>query len=661
MSPSIRLLYLILLILSLLSAWFGVHELLQFPLGNFKGFTLVGMGMLILAWIIAHPLKSLADMDANSLQGKISRRFDPIAEAMLKRPLIYVSMLVGLLAVALAKNPALQPLPILMLWITGIVLFVVGTATPRFGIRMRKMISRAVACVQYSRWELAAVMALTIVAFLCRAIALDRIPHNVHGDEGEMGLVARAILGGEFRDPFTSAFLGHPSLWFFIQALALRIFGDNIAGLRTLSALIGALAIPALYVFARPLYGRTAAILSAVLLTFYHVHIHYSRIGLNNIVDPLMILVTLAAFFHGYRRRSLVGFGLSGVLMALAQYFYYGTRLILVIMFVLLVFLAIKERRQLQRFLGHMALLAIGFLITIGPLMRYYIANPVVYYSRMIEHGLIERGNIPDLQENGQSLAVALLQHAYRTLGLFVTYNEHGPFYDSGLPLLSHGMELLFIIGIVLIALKWRDMENFALLLWVVGTAIFGGFLLWDPPLGQRYLIATPALCLLMALALMQINSLLSQIMGLSQRLQTGFMALIVGVFSFWNLYFYFDVYTPLNKYALNPTATEIGYYLQEQAGKSYAYMFTPPALYLDYATIKFIARNPPGISVLDPITSVATLQELPVELRPVFIFVPERLNELNVVKLRYPEGNLRAYFRLQDPEHPYMYIYEPQ
>lgn len=661
MSPSMRLLYLILFALSLLSAWFGVHQLLQFPLGNFLGFTMVGMSILILAWVIAHPLKSLADMDANSLQGKISRRFDPFAQAMLKRPLIYVSMLVGILTVGLAKNPALQPFPILILWTTGIVIFVVGTATPEFATKVRETISRAVTWIRDSRWELVAVLALTIFAFLCRGIALDRIPHNVHGDEGEMGLVARAILRGEFRDPFTTAFLGHPSIWFFIQALALRIFGDNIAGLRTLSALIGALAIPALYVFARPLYGQTVAIISAVLLAFYHVHIHYSRIGLNNIVDPLMILVTLAAFFHGYRRRSLVGFGLAGVLMGLAQYFYFGTRLILVIMFILLVFLDIKEHSQLRWFFGSVAVLAIGFMITVGPLMRYYLANPVVYYGRMTEHGLIQRGNIPDLQANGQSLAIALLEHAYRTFGLFVTYNEHSPFYDSGLPLLSHGMELLFIVGIVFAALKWRDMENFALLVWVAGTAIFGGFLLWDPPLGQRYLIATPALCLLMALALMQINTLLAQIMGLSRRLQTGFIALIVGACSLWNLYFYFYIYTPLNKYALNAAPTEIGYYLQGHAGKSYAYMFTPPSLYLEYATIKFIAMDPPGMNVLDPITSVAALQEIPAGLHPVFIFIPERLNELDVVKQRYPDGNLREYSRQQDPLHPYLYIYEPR
>jgi hypothetical protein len=354
-----------------------------------------------------------------------------------------------------------------------------------------------------------------------------------------------------------------------------------------------------------------------------------------------------------------VSFALAGVLMGLAQYFYFGTRLILVVMFVLVVFLAIRERHQLQTFLGPIAMLGIGFLLTVGPLVRHYLKHREIYFARLAEHGLIQRGNIPDLQANGQSLLTALAGHAYRTFGFFVTVNEHSPFYDSGIPMLSHGMELLFIIGIVLVLLSWRKMENFALLLWIGGTALLGGFLLWDSPQSQRYLIATPALCILMALALVQVSVLLSQILSLSQPVQMRFTGLIVVAFALWNLYFYFDIYTPRNSYALNAGQTEVGYYLQKQAEQSYAYMFTAPYLYLNYGTIKFIAEDPPGIDVIDPLKAVTALPELPSGMHPLFIFIPERLNELDIVKERYPHGKLREYFHTPNTEQPYLYIYE--
>jgi dolichyl-phosphate-mannose-protein mannosyltransferase len=661
MSPSLRLIYFLLLSLGLLSAWFGVQELSQVPLGNIQGLAMVGTGMLILAWVVVHPLKPLREVAEDSLLKRIAVRLDPLAQGMLNRPLIYAGMLVGGLAVPLSSNLAFQPWPVLIIWAAGILLFLVGTAQPGILLELRGSVPRLVEGIKAAKWELLAVLALTGFAFLCRGVAVGTIPRNFHGDEGEMGLLARAVLRGELREPFATGFLGHPTLWFFMQALSLRLFGNTIAGLRMLSALLGALAIPALYILVRPLYGRTAAILSAILLTFYHFHIQFSRIGLNNIADPLMMLGTLAAFFHGYRKRSLLSFALAGVLLGLAQYFYFGTRLILIVIFVLLVYLAIKERHRLRNFLGPIEVMGIGFFLSVGPLVRHYLTHPEIYFARMNEYGWIQRGTIPDLQANGQSLLTALMGHAYRSFGLFVTYNEHSPFYDSGIPLLSHGMELLFIVGLVLVLLNLSKLESFALLIWVIGTALFGGFLLWDAPQGQRYLIAAPALCILMALALIQVSQLVGQILGLSRYVQVGLTSLIVVAFSLWNLYFYFYIYTPLNRYALTPTATDIGYYLQKQTGQSYAYMFTPPYLYLEYATIKFVADDPPGANVYDPISSITDLPDPPAGLRPVFIFIPDRLNELQVIKESYPQGELRTYSRPPNLDQPYLYVYEPR
>ena len=92
MSPSIRVMYFLLLSLSLLSALFGVHELLQVPLGNIHGLIMVGIGMLILAWVIVYPLKPLNDRYDNSLQRRISIRFESLMPARLKQPLISIAI-----------------------------------------------------------------------------------------------------------------------------------------------------------------------------------------------------------------------------------------------------------------------------------------------------------------------------------------------------------------------------------------------------------------------------------------------------------------------------------------------------------------------------------------------------------------------------------------
>jgi hypothetical protein len=660
MSPSVRFVYFLLLILGLLGLWLGVQVLSQAPLGNIKGLVLIGLGMLLLAWVLANSLKSLDSEDPNSTPGRIMRWLTPLAQALFDRPQLYIGILIGVVAVLLTSKPSFQPWPILIVWTVGILLFLIGSAPRRNGVPFRQGISQALALARRSSWEILAILGITVLAFVARSIYIDHIPFTVHGDEGEMGLQARAVLRGELREPFVTTFLSHASLWFFIQALALRAFGNSIAGLRLLSALIGTLAIPALYIFARPLYGRTVAIAATILLAFFHFHIHYSRIGLNNIADPLMILVTLAAFFYGYRKQSLFGFALAGVLMGLAQYLYFGARLILIIVAVLTVFLLIKERHRFQKFLGPIAVMAIGFLVTLGPLLRYYIARPDTYVARLVEHGLLQRGTVPDLQAGGQSLFAAIVGHAYRTFAFYVAVNDAGPFYNSGAPILTHGMELLFLVGIVLSLLKWREIEHFTLLIWVAGTALFGGFLLLDPPQSQRYLIAAPALCILMALALVKMGSLLPQLTGLAPRLWQGVTAIALLAIVVWNLYDYFAVYTPRDTYAYTPVMTMAGNFLHSQSGGSYAYMFTDPITFLHYGTIKFLADNPRGVDVNTPLSSITPLAHPPDGLRPVFIFIPQRLNELKIVKERYPQGRLQKYWLSKDPSNILLYTYEP-
>jgi len=304
--------------------------------------------------------------------------------------------------------------------------------------------------------------------------------------------------------------------------------------------------------------------------------------------------------------------------------------------------------------------LVIGFFLTTGPLIRHYIAHPDSYIARLIARGLFLSGTTTGLQAEGQSLLSALPVHAYRSFGLFINVNENGPFYNLGTPILTNGMELLFIIGIVLALLNWRKLENLVLLIWVGGTALFAGFL-FAALESQRYLIAAPALCVLIALALVQVRMLLSKILAASQRVWAVGLAIAVAAFSLWNVYFYFNIYTPRNNYAYTPFMTDIGYYLRAQAGKRYAYAFTTPYIYLNYATIEFIANDPPGMDVLNPLNSITDLPETPDGLRPVFIFVPDRLNELEVVKQQYPDGELRTFSHPQTPGKVYLYIYEPR
>jgi hypothetical protein len=260
----------------------------------------------------------------------------------------------------------------------------------------------------------------------------------------------------------------------------------------------------------------------------------------------------------------------------------------------------------------------------------------------------------------GHSLFSTLIDHAYHAFGLFIAVPEVNPFYNPGIPLLDHGMNVLFVLSLVLLLLNWRKIEYVVLLLWVGGTALFGGFLLRDFPQSPRYVIAAPALCILVSLALVQIYSLLSQTGRLLRWLSMAVISVTVFAIMIWNIFFYFGDYTWRNCYGDSDAITEIADYLHPQAGTRYVYMFAAPYFYLGHGTIKFVGQDPAGTDVIDPLVSATALPDPAPGLKPLFIFVPERLGELEIVKQRYPNGQLQEYRFQPANVRPSIYIYEP-
>jgi 4-amino-4-deoxy-L-arabinose transferase-like glycosyltransferase len=460
-----------------------------------------------------------------------------------------------------------------------------------------------------------------------------------------MGWVARGLLQGrELAPPFVTGWLSHPMLWFYLQAAALGVFGDDIAGLRMLSALLGAATPPLLYVFARPLYGRATAALAAVLLASYHFHIHYSRLGVNNIADPLLALVAFIALLHGFRQRSALGFALAGLALGAAQHFYMGSRLTPLIVLGVLAHQALFDRARLLRLRGHLGLLALGFVLGFGPLLLFFANHPDDYNARMVLTSIVHSDWFPHEVQNGRGAPEIIIEQLRLGFGAYTFVPERSTFYDTGMPLLDHTSSTLFLLGTLLALVRVRRVESGLLLGWLAGTALFGGVLMISLS-SPRYVTAAPALCLLMALAVAQLGELLRWTARLPRPATLAAMGLCVAALSAWNLQFYFREYTPLGRYGGVNTevSSAIAAFLREQPADTYAYMFGAPRLYVDNGTVRFAAPHARATNVMEPIDTPADLAALPQDARPLFIFLPERLAELDVVRRRYPEGELTS------------------
>jgi uncharacterized membrane protein len=129
--------------------------------------------------------------------------------------------------------------------------------------------------------------ALVIFALIVRAVDNTHITATLTGDEGTAGLSAVAFREGRTNNIFSTGYRGFPMLYFFMQSLPVAIFGRTVAALRISSALAGALTVGGVFLAGSALFGRRAGLLAAIFLSDFHFHIHFSRIGLNNIWDGL--------------------------------------------------------------------------------------------------------------------------------------------------------------------------------------------------------------------------------------------------------------------------------------------------------------------------------------------------------------------------------------
>jgi hypothetical protein len=195
----------------------------------------------------------------------------------------------------------------------------------------------------------------------------------------------------------------------------------------------------------------------------------------------------------------------------------------------------------------------------------------------------------------------------------------------------------------------------------LAGTVIAGGILIVNTPESPRYVTSAPAVCVVVALAIVRSASVIP---GAFPRLRSFTPALIGALaagLAAWNLNFYFRDYSPRNSYGFRQgeEITAIGRYLHKQGPGSFAYFFGAPWTYFNVGTIRFLAPEVAGTDVLEPLKRAEDLPVEPANRRPLFLFLPARLPELAVVRHRYPTGVVRTFVARVDRK-PLFFAYEP-
>jgi 4-amino-4-deoxy-L-arabinose transferase-like glycosyltransferase/SAM-dependent methyltransferase len=582
------------------------------------------------------------------------------------RVLLFVSALafswISWLRVRDAVRPTAGPAGVLLLWGLGILLATLAlwpggprhawkSLRARIGKWARRAANGAEPRDEFARrgwpaWEVAFLGVISLVAFLLRYVNLAEIPYLLAGDEANMGHEAVRILNGELTNPFITGWFSHPTLFYFILALPIRVFGQGVYGVRFLSPIIGTLTVPVTYFFARRAWGRSVAMAAAILLAGYHFHIHYSRLGLNNIWDPLFALVVMGLLWRGWTGRDRRLAVLGGLVLGISQYFYMGSRMLVIMVLAMVVYVLIVDRR---RALSHEGAAFLGTVVAVAlvvalPITLFSVRHPDDFMARMNQLGIFQSGWLDrEVEITGRSAGSLLWDQVWKSALAFNYTVDPTFWYRPGIPLLRLVPSIFFVFGLALSLARIRRMDHFLLLLWIGATVIFAGVLLENPPSSQRFVIAAPAVCMAVALALVWVGERLRTLLGGRQQIWAGGLLVVALWIAQGDARFYLVDYTSNADFGgLNTeVANRVADYLNDLGSDWEAFFFGPPRMGISkqggFPSTPFLAPDVQTLDVWDPLQAISGLP--PVRMPAVFIFLPERAGEIGAVKEAYPAG----------------------
>ena len=586
------------------------------------GLLIVGLGLAEgLFARLAAPLASRVTTLRERLDTRTSRLPHLLAALLLSASAAYLA----------GDQPALRlPGFSLGFWLAGIALMLHATsAVGRLSARL-------------PRWEFIGLGALLVTALAARVVLLDRIPWLLAGDEASVGISAREFLDGAWNNPFRVAWYSFPSLFFLIPAASIRLFGQTIEALRLPAVVAGSLTVAALFFYGRAAFGRTLAFFSAAYLVFFHFHIHFSRIALNNIWDGLVFALFAYLLWRAWSEERPALFAWAGLVAGLGLYFYTSARLLFVMLPVWLLVAWLRERTKVRRIGANWIVLLASAAVVVLPLAVFFASHPGEFNAPMARvsllGGWLEREVAATGEPGWRILLDRLGDSALAFTGRNLTH-----WYKIDHPMLLPLPATLFLIGLLVSFWRALDLRYTWLLLWL-GAGVAVGGLSESTPAAQRYIFVAPAVAVLVTLPLAEVAARFSQNTQRKQTLLVVGLSAVLTIAAAADLQFYFGDYTPSRRFSDPNTevAQDLGLLLRDsglEVEGVQVYFFGQPRMgWKSIQTLPYLAPQAKFVDNLEPL-SAAPDWEIP--LPAAFVFLPENLRDLEWVRQAYPQGEI--------------------
>jgi hypothetical protein len=367
----------------------------------------------------------------------------------------------------------------------------------------------------------------------------------------------------------------------------------------------------------------------------------------NNIWDPFFALGATYFLSRGLEEKRIGSVIAAAVITGLSVYFHAGSRVTILILLIYLVYWALRERGFAREQLPRLILFALVAVAVAAPLLRFFQTHPNDMMAPWTRKAIFASGWVESTASaTGQSVFSILLTQFLKSALAFNYFYDPTFHYHPQTPLLQFLPSVFFVYGLAYAILNWRERRYFLIVLWLLIVVIFGGTLLENPPSSNRLLLAIPPVLVCFAVGVVEVTSFASSLFS-CHRATAMALALALTIFSgYQSARFYFVTYAQSYEFAgLNTyVADRMGWYLQALGPDYQCYFFGAPRMYYDFPNIRYLARGVAGQNIDQPVQGPVAFVNPNRD--AVFIFLPERRGELDVVLQSYPSGRLREFMR---------------
>ena len=495
--------------------------------------------------------------------------------------------------------------------------------------------------------ETLAIFGIAIAALVLRTVELDRYPTIVNQDGAALAMVAVQVMEGALTNPLTTAWYDNPTLFAYLQAASMWLFGDSLAGVRMLSALFGAGTVVLTWLFARRLFPAWVALAAACLLAFFQFHLHFSRTETNFVADPFFLMLMVFCLDRAFVERRRIDALVAGLAIGIAQYFYFSSRLLpaIALAYVLILVVRRRGRRPVveapRETAGLAAWVVAGALLAYLPLFAHYVDQPEDFNSRFNQVSVLRDGWLEEQQSiTGWSAPETIARQFQKAVLLPFQTTQLVHHYHPDPPFVGLPMAILVALGLAVATVRVFDRRYAAVA--VAWWAAVGGVGLTQDVEVQRFTVAAPLVTLLCAIALHSGWRIATLRLGLSRRVANAAVVAAVVLVSGWNVHFHFRESNQLDVYGFSNEliSTRLAYELRDRDIDTFYFGGSPRMSYAGFPTFPFLARDTRGVDLDQPRRSPSDVPAP--DGRTLFAFVPERAGELEFVRARFPGGQAR-------------------